>query len=48
MTDEPAAPAWVHRMHADGLPVSELSSQAPLQTDSQRFNDRWNRVLDGY
>jgi len=47
MTDKPAAPAWVHRMHADGLPLTELSC-APLQTDSQRFNERWNRVLDGY
>jgi hypothetical protein len=43
-----AVPVWVHRLHADGLPVAEHAWRATLQTGSQRFIERWNRVACGY
>ncbi len=48
MSDRAPVPVWVHRMHADGLPTTEAPSRAPLQTGSQRFVERWDRVARGY
>ncbi len=48
MSDQAAVPVWVHRMHADGLRTTGVSSGAPLQAGSQRFIERWNRVASGY
>ena len=48
MSDQVPVPVWVHRMLGDGLPTRESASGAPLQTGSQRYLERWNRVTRGY
>lgn len=45
--EPPAVPAWVHRLHADGL-ARKPSSRLPLLTGSQWPIERWDRVLNGY
>ena len=42
------APAWVHRLHADGLPSGGIPSDARSWPASQRFIDRWHGVTSGY
>ncbi len=42
------APAWVHRLHADGLPGRNIPSDRARWFGSQRFIDRWHGVTIGY
>ena len=48
MTTRATTPVWVQRMHADGLPTTEVSARIPRPTGSQRFIERWNVVSCGY
>jgi hypothetical protein len=48
ITTRATTPVWVQRMHAYGLPTTEVPSPLPLLTGSQRFIERWNRVSCGY
>ncbi len=42
------APAWIHRLHADGPPNRSIPSEAAWRPASQRFVDRWHGVTSGY
>jgi hypothetical protein len=46
--DDLRVPAWVHRLHADGLPGGAIPSEAPSRPVSQRFIGRWHGVTSGY
>ena len=47
IVDQPT-PTWVKRMHGDGLPTTDASSEEPPETGSRRFIDHWQEVAGGY